>query len=139
MVDFNNLRNVAERLVRENGRDVQFIKTEETPASTTQPWRGPGEASSGAAAIETSLTVRAAIIPFNAEDVDGRQIRRTDKQAIVSSKALDRAAQAAGVSTPVPLEDYDRVIDRGQELKIVDVQVYDPQVTGVAFIAQLRE
>ena len=139
MVNFDSLRDVAERLVRENGRDVTFIRTEETPANASQPWRGPGQASSGAAAIEESLTVPAAVIPFEAEDVDGQLIRRTDKRAIVSAKALDEAAVSAGISTPVRLETYDRAIDRGREHKIKAVEVFDPSETGLAFSVQLRE
>ncbi len=43
MVDYVRLASVAKRLVEANGRQIMFVRENETKADPLKPWEGPGE------------------------------------------------------------------------------------------------
>lgn len=122
MVDYASLAATAERLIDENGRDVTLVKRSETPADVSKPWRGT-------LADDTTLVVKAAIVPFEAEDQEGDLVRREDKQAFV----------AANVTSPNEIENFDEVDDGADTYKIVSADVIEPGDTRVLYVLQLRK
>lgn len=59
MVDYNRLSQTAERLIRNNGRSISFIKLNETPQNSNRPWKGPG------AGGETKVAMNGVFVPPN--------------------------------------------------------------------------
>ncbi len=140
MVNFANLASMAERLVRENGRDVSFLKTSTTAADLAKPWRGPAVTTTGSATVISTLIVRAAVVPIDQEEVDGQLVERDDVRMIVAADAVDAAGLAIGLAVPVALENFDRVSDSDLgELKIVNIQTIKPADRRVAYLVQLRQ
>ena len=140
MVDFVPLAATAERLIRENGRDTTFLKTSQTDADPLKPWEGPAATASGSAATEASIVVRAAIVPVSQELIDGNLIKSDDLTAFVAQNAVDVAGAAAGLTPPVALETFDRMVDSiFGEVKILSIQPLVPATVRVIYTIQLRQ
>jgi hypothetical protein len=123
MVDYVALAATAERLINANGRDVTIVQKDRTPADANKPHRGGG-------ASDTSVgPVKAVIIPFSADDVDGTLIRRNDKRAYV-------AANDTGVSL---IEQFDTLTDGSDTWRIEAVDVINPGATRLLYDIQLRQ
>jgi hypothetical protein len=129
---YADLRDTATELIDEFGRDVTVNKFSRTAGVSAEPWRGPGDPGpNDAPTAANTVTVKAAILDFNASDVDGTIVRRGDKQAYIS-------AETAGTES---LEEYDTINDNNEIYKIVNVETIEPGVLGtsrVLYIMQLR-
>lgn len=122
MVDYVSLAATAERLINANGRDVTIVQKDRTPADAGKPHRAGGSS-------DTSVgPVKAVIVPFNADDVDGTLIRRDDKRAFV-------AANDTGVSL---IEKFDTITDGSDTWRIEAVVVINPGATRILYDIQLR-
>jgi hypothetical protein len=88
-VNYVRLAELALRLIRDNGRNVTFIRNSRTAADSNKPWRGVDTAH------KSSVTVRAVVVPYTQFEIDGTLIRNGDKRAYVAYDAFLAAAVAA--------------------------------------------
>lgn len=126
MTEYTNIRATAKRLIAKKGRLVTFTKQDRTPLDADRPWLGVGT-------NDTAITVKAAFIAYEAEDVDGDNIRFSDKRALVSAQAVEEANSSAN------LETFDFVNDGGVKWKIQKVDAINPGDEDIVFDVQLRK
>ncbi len=125
MVNYVRLASTAERLIRENGRDVAFFdKASAPPRDVDRPWRGTAPS-----ATDPTVTAPAVIIPYMEEEIDGTSIKRGDKRMYVAENA----------ATPNQLENFDYVVDDGIRYSIQTVSTIDPGPTRVLYDIQVRQ
>lgn len=119
--DYAPLAAEAAALIADMGRTVTVRKKSRTPADASEPWRAPTSS-------PTEASVIAVVVPFEAAEVDGTLIRRTDKQAYV----------AANDASPHLLETFDELEDGGDVLKIHRASVINPGATRLLYHLHLR-
>lgn len=131
MVDYVRLASVANRLVQENGRPISFIRLNEVPADSSNPWDGPGPGG------ETSLSVYGVFVPPNTvrqfglsalgEGTEFEDLVTFSEQIIITSQG------------EIDLRQYTKVEDGGIRWGIVGLQVLRPGlVTMLAFVGVRR-
>lgn len=128
-INYANLRKTAERLIRENGRDINIVRRSRTPADPAKPGRA-------VVTTTTSITVKGVILFADLEQVDNVTIERDDRIAFISAKAVE------DVNVTAFLEDYDYVVDGGDQYDIINKNVIEPGVAGdsrVLYVLQLRK
>jgi hypothetical protein len=119
-------RAVATKLINKFGRTVSFVREDRTAADPAAPWNGP----------DTSLvtvTVKAAIIEYEVEDIDDQLVRFGDKKALVA------AADVEASSATADLSQFDKMIDGTVEWTIMKVGVVDPGDERVLYEVQVRK
>ena len=130
MVDYVRLAATAKRLIDKNGREISFVKLNETPIDPNRPWKGT---MSG----DTLLTLRGVFVPPNTV----RQFGLTAlgegtefKDLITFSEQIIITAQGE-----VDLREYTSVEDRDERWGIVGLQVLRAaDVTLLAFVGVRR-
>lgn len=122
MIDYVSLAATAQRLIGANGRDVTLVKQDRAPADSLKPWRAGGvnDVSVG--------PLKAVIVPFDSDDVDGSLVRRDDKRALV-------AANDTGVAL---IEQFDILVDGADQWRIVRVSTINPGDVRVVYDMQIR-
>ena len=127
MVNYTNMRNLAERLIKANGRDFTLIKRDEANAvDPAQPWRESTEVS------EVTITVKGVFVEFANEDFDGSLIRRGDKMVLLSAISVEKK------TTTTDIETYDYITDGGPRWKILKVESISPGPVDVYYELQVR-
>jgi type II secretory pathway component PulC len=128
-INYSSLRATAERLIRENGRDIQVVRRSRTAADPTKPGRA-------SETTTTSITVKGVILFADLEQVDNVTIEREDQLAFISAEAVEN------INATVLLEEYDYVVDGGVQWDIINKNVIEPGVPGesrVLYTLQLRK
>ena len=130
-LNFTNLRNTAERLIEENGRDLSLVRRDQgNPTDPAKPWRGSTEAA------EITVVVKGVFIEYEKEDFDGSLVRRGDKRILISDKSvIDEGGSAANLV----IEDYDHVLDATVRWKIITAELIEPGDTRIFFDLQVRQ
>jgi len=122
--DYSGLIATADQLISDFGRDVTIRRKSTTPTDPTKPWRDVEPFPAG-----DSLTVKAVIVPQDAEQQPGSRVRRDTATAHI-------AAAADGGNE---LETFDEILEADDKVwKIIDVQVIDPGPSRVLYILTLE-
>lgn len=130
-LNYSNFRSLAERLIEENGRDIQLVRRDQgNPTDADKPWRESTEAAT------ITVTVKGVIIEFESEDFDGSLVRRGDKRILIADKSvIDEGGGAANLN----IEDYDHVLDASVRWKIINADLIEPGDTRIMFDLQVRK
>lgn len=132
MVDYVRLAATAKRLIDKNGRQISFVKLNETPENSSRPWNGPDE--DGA---DTLLALRGVFVPPNTVRQFGLTAlgEGTEFQDLIAfSQQIIITAQGEN-----DLREYTSVIDRSDRWGIIGLQVLRPaDVTLLAFVGVRR-
>lgn len=127
-VNYGSLAATAERLIRENGRDITFIRKSRTPMNPAKPWDGRA----GAATPDpedSRVTVKGVMWPYTEDEMRDENTRRASNRALVSAVAF-----GAGKTH----EDMEYVEDGVTgKWRVVKVEALQPGDTNILFIAQL--
>ena len=131
MVDYVRLAQTAERLIKNNGRSISFVKLNETPANANRPWKGPG------AGGETTLALNGVFVPPNTV----RQFGLTAlgegtefKDLVTFSQQIIIVAQGEN-----DLREYTSVLDGSVRWGIIGLQVLRPgDTTLLGFVGVRR-
>ena len=129
MVDLTPILAEATALVKENGREVTFIKHNVTLADVAQPWEGPVDARTTPAE-----TKKLDAVFFNPA---------TLAKLGISFESTDLVPRAEQIMMVIPgavnVEDFQEVLDGTTYWKIGHVEVFKPgSVTALAYIAVAR-
>lgn len=130
MPDYVKLAATAERLIRNNGRSITFVKLDETAADPSEPWNGP-------ASNETTLALNGVFVPPNTvrqfglsalgEGTEFRDLVTFSEQVIITAQGEN------------DLREYTKVIDRSDRWGIIGLQVLRPgDTTLIAFVGVRR-
>lgn len=111
-INYANLAALAERLIRENGRDALLI-TETNTGTDYQP-----------TISQTSETIKLVQTQFNAQDNNDFVLQAHDVKFLVSSAFIVSAKQ--------------RIETNGQQYSIVAVKEIKPSDTSILYIVQGR-
>lgn len=123
MVDYVKLAKTALRLIDENGRDVLFTVNSDAPLVAARPWEGIDPAG------DDAFTVKAVVIPYELEEVDGKLVRAGDSRMFV----------AANTVTTKDMKSVDKALDRSELWRVVAVNEITPGPTDVLFELRLRK
>lgn len=128
-IDYSAMRALAERLIAENGQEVNFYQTSGTPGDAAKPWRGTLTA-------DTAITVMAAVVPVS-EDDDPEAMRRGAATAYV---AADVFGSGTGSSfAEAALEGFNRMVDAfGVTWNVSNVTIIAPGPVRVAYAIGLE-
>lgn len=131
MVDYVSFRNLAERLIEENGRTLSLVRRDQgNPVDPAKPWRSSTEVA------EITVSVLGVFIEFEKEDFDGSLVRRGDKRILIADKSvIDEGGSAANLQ----IEDYDHVLDGTVRWKILTVNLIEPGAIRIMFDLQVRQ
>lgn len=124
MANFSKLQATATRLIRKNGRAVTVVRASTNPKDPEKPWRGNQ-------CVDTELPTFAAIVDYQERDIDGERIRRGDRRALIEvPKDSD--------GNEIDLRFFDRLDDRGERWRMMNIQKIEPANTTVVYDVQLR-
>lgn len=135
MVDYVRLAQTANRLIRNNGRSITFVRLAEAAADPARPWKGPP--STGPGAAETTLPLVGVFVPPNTV----RQFGLTAlgegtefKDLVTFSQQIIITAQGEN-----DLREFTSVVDGSDRWGIIGLQVLKPaDVTLLAFVGVRR-
>ncbi len=129
VVDFTRLLSTAQRLIGANGRSIQLVELDNTPADPAKPWDGPTDPRTGT----TTLTVKGvAVDPTSAARLG--LVSMTDD---IMKRSEQIYIVAAGAD--VDLDIFNEVNDEGKTWKIVGVRTLRPaDVTVLSYIGVRR-
>ncbi len=126
MVDLTPILAEAAVLVKENGREVTFIKHNATLADAAQPWEGP---------------VDARTTPADTKTLDAVFFNPATLAALgISFESTDLVPRAEQIMMVIPgavnVEEFQEVLDDGTYWKIGHVEVFKPgTVNALAYVA----
>ncbi len=131
MVDYASFRNLAERLIEANGRDLSLVRRDQdNPTDPAKPWRDSTEAAT------ITVIVKGVFIEFEKEDFDGSLVRRGDKRVLIADKSIiDEGGSAANLI----IEDYDELVDAGVRWKIINADTIEPGDTRIMYDLHVRK
>jgi hypothetical protein len=129
-INYTRMRALAERLIEENGRDIQLIRQDQgNPVDPAMPWRASTEAS------EVSITVTGVLIPFETETATGTIVRRQEQTALIAAKSVDDENPAN-----TNIEDYDELLDDdGTRYRIEDVALIKPGSQRILYMLKVKQ
>ena len=131
MVNYASLKNLAERLIEANGRDLTLVRRDRgNLVDSNEPWRG----STGAS--EISFVVKGVFTEFEKEDFDGSLVRRGDKRVLIAAQSV---SDESGGASNLKIEDYDHILDDGVRWKILSVEVIQPGDTLIFYDIHVRQ
>lgn len=130
MPDYTRLAATAQRLIKNNGRSITFVKLDEASADPTQPWNGPST-------NETTLALNGVFVPPNTvrqfglsalgEGTEFKDLVTFSEQVIITAQGEN------------DLREYTKVIDRSDRWGIIGLQVLRPgDTTLLAFVGVRR-
>lgn len=130
-LDYTRFRALAERLIEENGRTLQLVRKDQGNFNDSdKPWRG----STGADDI--TFDVIGVAIDFEADEVDGTLVLRTDKRFLIADKSV---TEEGGSASNLNIEEYSDVLDRGTRYAIVNPTVIEPGNERIMYDLQVRQ
>lgn len=121
MADVAKLIATAQRLIKDNGRPVTFIRHDETLADTAKPWEGPTDAR--AAPSETKNLDAVFVQPASAV-----RLGMTTEQSDLIMQSEQIMIVAPGT---VDLLRFQEVLDGGVYWKITMVEILRPGPTTI--------
>lgn len=130
MVDYTKLAATAERLITENGREITFVRKNQTPLDANKPWNGPN-------ATETTLALYAVFAPPNT-------VRQFGLTALGDgTEFMDLLSFSEKIAIVYPstndLRQYKIIRDGGIDWNMIGLQVLEPGPTKVlAFVGVRR-
>jgi hypothetical protein len=130
MVDYVKLAIVAERLIRQNGRLVTFVRKDRTPSDPSKPWKGPVDG-------ETTLALSAVFVPPNT-------VRQFGLSSLgEGTQFLDLVTFSEQVAIVFPedndLRQYQTIRDQGINWNMIGLQLLQPAATKLlAFVGTRR-
>lgn len=131
MVSYPNLKDLAERLIEANGRDLTLVRRDQAnPVDPNEPWRGSTEAA------EISFVVKGVFTEFEKEDFDGTLVRRGDKRVLIADQSV---LDESGAASNLKIEDYDHILDNGVRWKILSVETIQPGPTRIFYDIHVRQ
>ena len=130
-LNYTRFRALAERLIEENGRTMTLVRKDQgNPTDPAKPWRG----STGADDI--TFDVIGVAIDFEADEVDGTLVLRTDKRILVAAKSV---TDEGGSATNLNIEEYSDILDGGTRYAIVNPMVIEPGNQRIMYDLQVRQ
>lgn len=114
------LAQLAERLIAKNGRVVTLCRAARQPLNPEKPWLGTDCAND-------STQVRAVILDYTEEDIDGSRIKRGDRRALV-----------AALPTSLDFRQWDLLVDGETEFRIIAAEITQPGTVLILWEFQLR-
>ncbi len=131
MVNYANLKSLAERLIEANGRNLTLVRRDQgNLIDANEPWRGSTEAS------EISFVVKGVFTEFEKEDFAGSLVRRGDKRVLIAEQSV---LDESGGATNLKIEDYDHILDGGVRWKILSVEAIQPGDTRIFYDLHVRQ
>jgi len=121
-VNYTGLAATAERLIRENGREVTIVKRIETPPVATTPWEGDD------ATAETTVTADAVFLDELVGGISGES--GADRTWI---GMILIAADDAGDED---LTTFDAIRDAGRHVELASIAPLKPGSTSVIYICK---
>jgi len=129
MVDFTPLIATAQRLIKENGRSVTFIRQDENLADANKPWKGPTDARDTPAA--TSVQDAVFVPPSSASQLG---IENEQSDLILNAEQIMIVSPGT-----VDLTIFQEVLDAGIYWKIKNIEILQPGLdTVLAFVGVAR-
>lgn len=123
MAKYDPFRALATRLIADFGRDVTLRRvSDDTLPDTDEPWIPADDK------VEVDVTVKAVIVPFERNLIDGTLIQEHDKRCHISSQDIDD-------TPPTP---KDLIIDGSRTYRIISIEETAPGAQQVLYILQLR-
>lgn len=132
MVDYVKMASTAQRLIRENGREVIFVRKPQSSLDPNKPWNGPDPI-----AQEITITLSGVFVPPN-------QIRQFGLSALGEGTEfrdlIDFSEQVIIVYPgDTDLKDYKTIRDNGINWNMVGLQFLKPgTVPLLAFVGTRR-
>lgn len=125
MVNYANFRNLAERLIEENGRTLTLLRQDiGNFTDPAKPWADSTEAG------EIRFDVLGVVIEFEKEAIDGETVRLGDKQILIAAKSVE---DESGSTTNIDIEDYDIILDGTVRWTIVQVELIEPGPSRILY------
>ena len=121
-MDQNRAAEVAQRLIRQNGRQVDLVRAPTAPADPSAPWDGPTPGS------EQRLTVWAVVTDYKNNAVDGEEIMRGDRMLIIP--ALEMNGEDPNT--------YESVVDGSDRWNTMRVETIKPGSVPIVYKMQAR-
>ena len=110
-IDYNHMRDVAQRLIDANGQPLKFFSVSSTLNDPTKPWKGASTTVS-----DKTVTVIGVVIP-NEEIDDAQSMRRGKATAYIAAEDFD----------PSDMVLFDRMTDNdGYTWDIHSVNIVNP-------------
>ena len=129
-LNYTNFRNLAERLIEENGRTLTLVRLDQgNPADPAKPWRESTDVG------EITFAVLGVFIEFEKEDFDGTLVRRGDKRILVADQSVVDASNASNLK----IEDYDFVQDVSTRWKIMTAETIEPGPLRIFYDLHVRQ
>lgn len=130
-LNYTNFRNLAERLIEENGREIDIVRRDQTTLTDpAKPWRDSTETAT------VTTTVIGVFLEFEKEDFDGTLVRRGDKRVLIAAKSVEDNTTG---SLSVKVEDFDHVLDGGVRWKILDADLIEPGPLRIMYDVHVRQ
>lgn len=130
-LNYTRFRALAERLIEENGRTIQLVRKDQgNPVDSDKPWR------ESTGADDITFDVIGVFIDFEADDVDGTLVLRTDKRVLIADKSV---TEEGGSAANLNIEDYNSIIDGGTRYAIVKPTVIEPGNQRIMYDLQVRQ
>lgn len=120
-VNYARISSVADKLIKNNGRDITLTKKDRTAADPAKPWRGGGTTT-------TSITVKGIVLNDREFDADDTLIRRGNRVALISAKS----AASNDITT------FDQMVDGTSTIKIVNVTELKPGPVSILYMLELE-
>jgi hypothetical protein len=122
----------AKKIVDKFGRDVTFVKLDESLTDSSKPWRG---SVTPRVNPESSIVIRGVFVPPSSSVELGLQT--------IKPGTTDRAKQILIIvpgseHADVEFEQYDEVVDGNVKWKIVQVETLKPGPTRVAYFVEVE-
>ena len=122
MPDHARLALVAERLINENGRTLEFF-TPRPAGDNSKPWRGPDLDTPEDDPVEAIGVV----LDYRVDEIDNDLVKRGDKYCLT---------RMGGEVDP---RTFDRVVDGSETWRIVSVNTLTPGEVMMIHTLQLRQ
>lgn len=139
MVDVTKFQFLAERLIRENGRDINIVVNPTTSEGgvlhdSGKPWRGTQRSvpvsSSSELDMPFYLTVKGIFLDFTKFTEAGRSIQSGDKNLFIAF--LD-----AGAGEYI-MTGKEKIVDNNKDWSIEDINIIQPNELFVYYDLQVR-
>jgi len=127
--DYNKIAETALRLIKNAGREITFLKFDNTPDDVAKPWAKNTDLRTGAASVETKLFA-ISMHPTNVSDL-GIKIRDDD----LLKQVREILVIAPGKAFQGDLKEYQEVDDGVRRFRITFMEQLRPANTTVLWYA----
>lgn len=127
MIDYVEIAEIAKTTIDENGRDVTFIRFDQSESDVNKPWLGPTDprATPDATATVKGIFVQpVAAAELGLTTIDQDLLKRTSEILIVAPGAT---------APPFDLATANEIVDEGVNKKIVFVETLRPNTLTLLY------